>query len=95
MEIVMKTLLAGALALTTVVAATASLAQDRPVQNISPYRHGNLAAAQSLTSQAFDRLTEAQIDNNYDLGGHVGHAKELLREANQEIKMAAVYANHR
>jgi hypothetical protein len=93
-EIVMKTLVTTALALTAIVGATAGLAQDRPVQNINPYRHGNLAAAQSLTSQAFDRLTEAQIDNDYDLGGHVGHAKELLREANEEIKMAAQFANH-
>jgi hypothetical protein len=91
----MKTMIAGALALTALVGAGAALAQDRPAQNINPYRHGNLAAAQSLTAQAFDRLTAAQYANNYDLGGHVGHAKELLREANQEIKMAAIYANHR
>jgi hypothetical protein len=91
----MKTLVAGALALVAIAASSASLAQVAPVQNISPYHHGNLAHAQALTAEAFDYLTAAQYANNYDLGGHVGHAKELLREANAEMKLAAVYANHR
>ena len=92
----MKTLVAGALALAALVAVTASASQaQEPVQNISPYRHGNLAQAQQLTVQAFDSLTAAQQANNYDLGGHVGRAKELLREANAEIKLAAQFANHR
>jgi hypothetical protein len=82
-----------ALVLATIVTATVAQAAP-PVQNISAYRHGNLAAAQSLSAQAFDYLTAAQVANNYDLGGHVGHAKELLRQANIEIKMAAIYANH-
>lgn len=90
----MKTFAVGALALATLVAASASQAQP-PVQNINPYRHGNLAQAQELTAQAFDSLTAAQVANNYDLGGHVGRAKDLLRQANIEIKLAAQYANHR
>ena len=90
----MKILLAGVLTLATLAAASASPAQE-PVQNINPDRHGNLAQAQQLTVQAFDSLTAAQQANNYDLGGHVGRAKELLREANAEIKLAAQFANHR
>jgi hypothetical protein len=90
----LKILLAGVLTLATLAAASSSLAQE-PVQNISPYRHGNLAHAQQLTVQAFDTLTAAQQANNYDLGGHVGRAKELLREANGEIKLAARFANQR
>jgi hypothetical protein len=89
----MKTVLASAAALTFLVAAVAQ-AQE-PVQNISLYRHGNLAAAQQLTTQALDRLTFAQRTNNHDFGGHVGRAKSLLRQATWEIKKAAVFTNRR
>jgi hypothetical protein len=66
-----------------------------PVQNIDPARHGNLAAAQQLVVQAFQRLSDAQFANDNQLGGHVMRAKELLREANNEIKLAAEAANRR
>lgn len=80
------------LAIVTAVAACAVTAQV-PVQNIDPERHGNLAAAQRLVVQSFERLSDAQVANNYRLGGHVERAKELLRQANEEIKMAAETAN--
>lgn len=83
-------LLAGVVA---VVACTAYA--QVPVQNIDPERHGNLAAAQRLVVQAFERLSDAQVAKNYQLGGHVGRAKELLRQANEEIKLAAETANRR
>jgi hypothetical protein len=86
----LKTFLASVL----VVAATAAVAQQ-PVQNIDPYRHGNLAAAQNLVVGAFDKLNQAQYANHDALGGHAARAKELLREANEEIKMAAIAANNR
>ena len=86
----LKTFLAGVL----VVAATAAIAQQ-PVQNIDPYRHGNLAAAQNLVVGAFDKLSDAQYANHDALGGHAARAKELLRQANEEIKMAAIAANNR
>ncbi len=89
----MKTFLAGA-ALVSVLFAAVSASAAPPIQDISPYRHGNLAEAQQLTVQAFDRITAAQIDNSYDFGGHAGRAKELLRKANIELKMAAEAANH-
>lgn len=63
--------------------------------NVSPDRHGNLAAAQELVRQAFDKLSAAQQANNDDLGGHAGRAKDLLRQANEEIKLAADAANRR
>lgn len=90
----MRAVLASAALIAAVITATAAAAQP-PVQNVSPYRHGNLAAAQSLSREAFDRLTAAQQANGYDLGGHAGRAKELLREANDEMKMAAQVANWR
>ncbi len=29
------------------------------------------------------------------MGGHAAHAKELLDQANREVKLAAMTANHR
>jgi hypothetical protein len=83
------------LALLAVVAAVAACAVSAqvPVQNIDPERHGNLAAAQRLVVQAFERLGDAQNANDYQLGGHAARAKDLLRQANEEIKMAAEAAN--
>lgn len=82
------------LAVIAAVAACAVSAQ-MPMRNIDPQRHGNLAAAQNLVVQAFERLSDAQVANDYQLGGHVGRAKELLRQANEEIKLAAETANRR
>ena len=76
------------------VAACAASAQ-MPVQDIDPMRHGNLAAAQRLVVQAFEKLSDAQFANDSHLGGHAGRAKELLRQANEEIKLAAEAANRR
>ena len=85
------------LALLAVVAAVAACAVSAqvPVQNIDPERHGNLAAAQRLVVQAFERLNDAQNANDYQLGGHAARAKDLLRQTNEEIKMAAEAANRR
>ena len=66
-----------------------------PVVNINPARHGNLAAAQEMVQQAYDKLSDAQYANHAQLAGHAARAKELLREANDEIKLAAIAANHR
>jgi hypothetical protein len=66
-----------------------------PAQNINRSRHGNLAAAQELSRQAYDRLTAAQQANEFDLAGHAAHAKQWLQQANQEMKLAAQAANRR
>jgi hypothetical protein len=73
----------------------ATLAISQTVQNVDPSRHGNLAAAQSLIAQAYQRMTEAQQSNNYELGGHAGRAKQLLSEAANEIGLAAATADGR
>lgn len=90
MNTLIKTGIAACLGLCTIAAFA-----DEPVQNINPARHGNLAAAQNYSRQAFDRLTAAQQANEFDLGGHAAKAKELLREANVEMKLAAESANQR
>jgi len=75
--------------------ATSICAADPPVRDIRPARHPNLAAAQRLSHQAWERITAAQAANEWDLGGHAQKAKELLDQVNIELKMAAEAANHR
>jgi hypothetical protein len=82
------------LAIAGMFAATFVASAQEPALNVGP-RHGNLEAAQELVRQAFDRLTAAQAANEWDLGGHAGRAKELLRQANEQIKLAAMTANRR
>jgi hypothetical protein len=68
-------------------------AQRRPAQNVSPRRHPNLAAAQRLSEQAYQKVVAAQRANEFDLGGHAQHAKELLDQVNHELKQAAEESN--
>jgi hypothetical protein len=69
-----------------------ALAQ-RPVRNVSGARHPNLAAAQRLSRQAWQRVVDAQQANEWDMQGHAQKAKDLLDQANNELKMAAQAAN--
>jgi len=66
---------------------------QRPVKNVSPARHPNLAAAQRLSRQAFEKIMEAQRANEWDMQGHAQKAKNLLDEVNNELKFAAEAAN--
>lgn len=68
-------------------------AQKKPARNVSPGRHPNLAAAQRLSAQAYQRIIDAQKANEWDLGGHAQKAKELLDQVNHELKEAAEAAN--
>ena len=78
----------------TLLVAAIAYAQE-PVKNIDPRRHGNLAAAQNLSRQAFDKLTAAQQANEFDMDGHAAKAKQFLRQANEEIKLAAIAINRK
>jgi hypothetical protein len=64
-----------------------------PAENISGKRHPNLAAAQRLCDQAFEKIQAAQQFNEWDMDGHESHAKELLDQASHELKQAAMAAN--
>jgi hypothetical protein len=68
-------------------------AQHQPAQNINPHRHPNLAAAQRLSGQAYDKIVAAQQANEWDLNGHAQKAKELLDQVNRELKEAAEASN--
>ena len=71
-----------------------TIAQGPPERNVSPGRHPNLAAAQRLCDQAFNRIQDAQRANEWDMDGHAQKAKDLLDQANRELKAAAEAANH-
>jgi len=66
---------------------------QRPKENVSAGRHPNLAAAQRLSTQAYQKITAAQEANEWDMQGHAKKAKELLEEVNNQLKMAAEAAN--
>jgi F0F1-type ATP synthase membrane subunit b/b' len=68
-------------------------AQKKPAQNVSGKRHPNLAAAQKLSAQAYEKIVAAQKANEWDMEGHAQKAKDLLDQANQELKQAAEAAN--
>ena len=70
----------------------AAIAQ-RPARNVSGARHPNIAAAQRLSRQAWQRIVDAQQANEWDMEGHAQKAKELLDQANNELKLAAQAAN--
>lgn len=75
------------------VAGGVTIAQGPPVENVGR-RHPNLEAAQRLIDQAYGRINAAQQANEWDMDGHAQKAKELLDQANREIKAAAMAANH-
>lgn len=68
-------------------------AQKKPAEDISEKRHPNLAAAQRLSREAWQKITAAQKANEWDLDGHAAKAKELLDEVNKELRLAADAAN--
>ena len=69
-----------------------ALAQ-RPERDISPSRLPNLAEAQRLSAQAWQKIVDAQKANEWDLDGHAQKAKNLLDDVNHELKLAAEAAN--
>jgi hypothetical protein len=71
------------------------IAQNPPVENIDPARHPHLAAAQHHIREAFGEIGEAQHANDFDMGGHAEHARKLLNDAANELKVAAEAANRR
>lgn len=84
-------ILAGSLTL-GLAAGVIGLAQTPP-DSVKAARHENLAAAQQLVEQAYQKIVAAQKANHSDLGGHAQKAKELLDQANRELGMAADTAN--
>jgi len=88
----MKTSIRVAMAMVAVLAA-GCISAEPPARDISAKRHPNLAEAQRLSRQAWEKISAAQAANEWDMGGHAKKAKDLLDEVNNELKLAAEAAN--
>ncbi len=80
-------------AVSAILTYGATMFAQGPVVNIDHRRHGNLAAAQQYIVQAYQKLDAAQRANEDQLGGHAQRAKDLLTQADSEIRQAANVAN--
>jgi hypothetical protein len=80
------------IALCAAFALSAVLFAQQPPVRVGG-KHGNMRAPRQLIQQAWQKVDEAQKDNNYNLGGHAGKAKELLSQASEEIRLSADAAN--
>ena len=69
------------------------IAAQEPVVDIDKTVHPNLAAAQQHIVEANRYIATAQKDNRYDMKDHAQKARQLLMEADQELKAAAEAAN--
>jgi hypothetical protein len=65
---------------------------EGPAVNIGE-RHGNLRNAQINIVQAYHFVQMSQHDNHGQLGGHAQHAKDLLMQADAELRAAADVSN--
>ena len=72
-----------------------SYAQTKPIQDVNAKISPNLAAAQTYMVDAFNKLSAAQVINNFDMNNHAVNAKNLLVQASNEVSAAAkaAYAN--
>ena len=86
--------IAGSIMGLSLVTAGITIAQGPPERNVSGARHPNIAAAQRLCDQAYNKIVAAQQANEWDMNGHAQKAKDLLDQANRELKLAAEAANH-
>jgi hypothetical protein len=84
--------LVGAVLAVALVGGGVAVAQ-KPVDNVSGRKHPNIAAAQRLSQEAWEKVSAAQAANEWDMDGHAAKAKELLDQVNQQLKMAAEAAN--
>lgn len=84
--------LAGTIVVAALIGGGVAVAQ-KPVDNISGQKHPNLAAAQRLSQQAWEKITAAQPANEWDMQGHAAKAKDLLDQVNRELKLSAEAAN--
>lgn len=88
-----RNLLLRALLVLALLSTVVLFGQNPPARNVSGARHPNLAAAQRLTQRAYEKIVAAQQANEWDMQGHAQKAKDLLDQANRELKQAARAAN--
>jgi hypothetical protein len=90
-RIIMKTLLFAIVVAASLAVGTAVLGKA-PVGHV-PKPHPNLAATQKLLAEAWEKIVAAQKANEFDLDGHAQRAKDLIDQANAEVKLAVESAN--
>lgn len=79
-----------AMAVVTAFVATAGVVYaQKPKPNVNANKHPNIAAAQTALQKAWEKIVDAQKANEFDLGGHAQKAKDLIDQANKELKQAA------
>lgn len=61
-----------------------AVSAQKPAENVSARRHPNLAAAQKLSRQDWEKIMAAQEATEWDMHGHAQNA---------ELKLAAEAAN--
>jgi hypothetical protein len=66
-----------------------------PTVDVDAARHANLASAQVLVRDAWQKVDDAQVANGHALGGHAARAKDLLVQAGTELSLAADVADRR
>jgi hypothetical protein len=66
--------------------------QNGPQVNIGR-RHGNMRQAQIFLAQSYQALNQAQAMNDDQLAGHAARAKQLILQADVEIRLAANVSN--
>jgi hypothetical protein len=79
--------------LVTVLIGIGTAVAQPPKENVSKGLHPNIARAQVQSHNAYESVVAAQQANEFDLGGHAQKAKQLLEEANNELKLAAEQSN--
>lgn len=57
----------------------------------APSQYPNLEAAQQLIDQSSSHIEAARKDHRDQFGGHAEHALQLLQQAKDELREAAVY----
>jgi hypothetical protein len=65
----------------------------KPEVNTSAKKHPHINAAQQSLVAAAKQITDAQAANEWDMDGHAKKAKELIDQADAELKQAAEAAN--
>jgi len=57
--------------------------------------HPNMQAANKALGVAWVKISAAQTANEFDLGGHAAKAKDAIKLAQDELKLAAETANEK
>ena len=72
-----------------IIALTLGTVVGGGITAIAAPKHENIVDAHDAIMQALGKIDDAQKANEFDLGGHAAKAKDLLHQAEPELKQAA------